>query len=88
MSINSNNRMSEQEQREQQERMEKCRTMVNITGDVVYDYDLVSCAGAAFTLSSRRIESLSRAQELAHSSVLCVLLTGKGWRIAPVRWLL
>ena len=24
--------------------------MVNITGDVVYDYDLVSCAGAAFTL--------------------------------------
>ena len=50
MSINSNNRMSEQEQREQQERMEKCRAMVNITGDVVYDYDLVSCAGAAFTL--------------------------------------
>jgi len=50
MSIDSNNSMSEQEQREQQERMEKCRAMVNITADVVYDYDLVSCAGAAFRL--------------------------------------
>jgi hypothetical protein len=50
MSIDCNNSMSEQEQREQQERMEKCRALVNITGDVVYDYDLVSCAGAAFRL--------------------------------------
>jgi hypothetical protein len=41
----------EQEQKEQQEQMERCRAMVEITdGDVVYDYELVNIDGAAFRL--------------------------------------